>query len=63
MDEDDEDSWKSVIESGPFSIETKPNPQETRIKAAMRGLRRLFARISVKIPLNQRGNFFFAELK
>ena len=29
MDEDDEDSWKLVIEFGPFLIETKLNPQET----------------------------------
>mgnify|MGYP001394575080 CR=1 FL=1 len=29
MDEDDEDSWKLVIEFGPFLIEHKPNPQET----------------------------------
>ena len=31
MDEVDEDSWKSVIDFGPFSIKIKPNPQETRI--------------------------------
>ena len=62
MDEDDEDSWKSVIDSGPFSIETKPNPQETRIKVAMRGLRRLFARISVKIPLTVRYETHFRIL-
>ena len=28
-DADNNDSWKLVIEFGPFLIETKPNPQET----------------------------------
>lgn len=49
--DDDDDSWKSAIEFGPFSIETKPNPQETQIKVALQGLRRLCdtLRLVVKI--------------
>ena len=51
MDEDDEDSWKSVIDFGPFSIEIKPNPQETRI------ITKRFRDSMLRNPLGSEANY------